>query len=170
MMGLVVSNKPIRQDGAGRFCLNDIHKAAGGNRKHGPALWLANQQTQELIAEVKAETDTGIPVSVVKGGAAQGTWACDDLVIAYANWISPKFYLRVIRSFKSQMGHEAKESIGLMRMRLALETRDAASYVRAQFGSGLMNQRRRDLPAIKTERARLEEEMQQKLGFAAEAA
>jgi hypothetical protein len=94
---------------------------------------------------------------------------CDDLVIAYANWISSKFYLRVIRSFKSQMGREMKESIGLMHMRMALETRDAGSRVRAQFGSSLMNQRRRELPAIKTERARLEEEMQQKL-FAAAAA
>lgn len=163
-MHLVISNKPIRQDAQGRFCLNDLHKAAGGNRRHLPSRWMENLQTQELIAEIQGQgTETGIPVSLVRGGPAQGTWVCDDLVIAYANWISAKFYLRVIRCFKSQMGLELKESIGLMHLRLALEKRDETSKVRAQFGSGLMNDRRRELPSIRTERARLEAEMQQRL-------
>lgn len=44
--------------------------------------------------------------------------------------------------------------------RLALESRDASSKVKATFGSKLMLERRRDLPAINNERAKLEQEMQ----------
>ncbi len=41
----------IRQDEQGRFCLNDLHQASGGESRHRPAYWLSNQQTQELIGE-----------------------------------------------------------------------------------------------------------------------
>lgn len=34
----------------GRYCLNDFHKAAGGEQRHQPRYWLANQQTQELVS------------------------------------------------------------------------------------------------------------------------
>jgi hypothetical protein len=73
-----------------------LHKAAGGERRHGPSLWLENQQAQELAQEL---SDTGIPVSVVKGGPGQGTYVCKELVYAYAMWISAKFHLQVIRTF-----------------------------------------------------------------------
>ena len=168
MISLIISNVVVRQDADGRYCLNDLHKAAGGNRRHLPSRWLENQQAQDLIAEIRCEEGrTGNPVLVRNGGAIPGTWACDDLVIAYATWISPKFYLRVIRAYKASTGKEYRETLGLMQHRMALETRDAASKVRAQFGSGLMNQRKRELPAIKTERAALDAKMQGGL-FAAE--
>lgn len=96
---IMLANVPIRQDGKGRYCLNDLHRAAGAARKHGPSLWLENQQTQALVAELAAEPDTGIPVSVVKGGPKQGTYACKELVYAYAMWISAAFNLKVIRTF-----------------------------------------------------------------------
>lgn len=91
-----VAGIDVAQDQAGRYCLNDLHRAAGGERRHGPSLWLENQQTQELAQEL---SDTGIPVSVVRGGAEQGTFACKELVYSYAMWISPKFHLQVIRTF-----------------------------------------------------------------------
>jgi len=86
----------IAVDADGRYCLNDLHKAAGSERRHGPALWLENQQTRELVDEL---SDTGIPVSVIKGGSLQGTFVCKELVYAYAMWISAKFHLQVIRKF-----------------------------------------------------------------------
>lgn len=88
----------IAVDAEGRYCLNDLHKAAGAERRHGPSLWLENQQTKELVVEL---TDTGNPVSVIKGGSLQGTYVCKELVYAYAMWISAKFHLQVIRKFDS---------------------------------------------------------------------
>ncbi|MBL8409151.1 MAG: KilA-N domain-containing protein [Candidatus Accumulibacter sp.] len=42
----------VRQDAAGRFSLNDFHKAAGEEARHQPSLFLQNQQAKELIAEI----------------------------------------------------------------------------------------------------------------------
>lgn len=64
-MNLIIANTAIRTDADNRYCLNDLHKAAGEEKRHGASYWLANQQTKELVAELG---DTGIPVSVVRGG------------------------------------------------------------------------------------------------------
>lgn len=94
--GITIANTPIATDSEGRFRLNDLHQAAGGERRHGPSLWLENEQAKALAQEL---SDTGIPVSVIKGGTNQGTYVCRELVYAYAMWISAKFHLEVIRTF-----------------------------------------------------------------------
>ena len=38
-------------------------------------------------------------IQVVHGGSKRGTYACKELVYAYATWISAKFFLQVIRTF-----------------------------------------------------------------------
>lgn len=96
---LIIVNTKIRQDKEGRYCLNDCHKASGGERKNGPSYWLENKQTVELVKEI---TDTGIsvsPTNVIKGGIEQGTYVVKELVYAYAMWISPAFHLKVIRAY-----------------------------------------------------------------------
>lgn len=102
MNNLSIANVAIRTDEVGRYSLNDLHKAAGGELRHKPSDFLRLQQTQALIDELAVEaTDEGIPASVVsiKGGLLQGTYASKELVYAYATWISPKFHLQVIRTF-----------------------------------------------------------------------
>lgn len=96
MNELIIADAKIRMDAEGRYSLNDLHKSAGGERRHAPSLWLENQQAKELAQEL---SDTGIPVSVTKGGSKQGTFVCRELVYAYAMWLSPRFHLRVIRAF-----------------------------------------------------------------------
>jgi len=100
---LSVLNTDIRiHDGL--YSLNDLHRAAGGEKRHEPHRWLRNDQTKALIEEIECSPDLGItPVKVIKGnradGAPQGTYACKELVYAYAMWISPRFHLHVIRAF-----------------------------------------------------------------------
>ncbi|WP_208452727.1 KilA-N domain-containing protein [Burkholderia gladioli] len=90
----------IHADEHGRFSLNDLHRAAGGERKHGPSLWMENRQTKELVSALAQEMiDAGNPVSIIRGGVEQGTYVCTELVYAYAAWISAAFYLKVIRVF-----------------------------------------------------------------------
>jgi hypothetical protein len=101
-MKLVIANTDIHQDAEGRFSLNDLHKAAGGEERHLPKFFISNQQTQDLVAEISNLTDGGIPpspLSVKKGGHNQGSYGVKELVYAYAMWISPKFHLQVIRTF-----------------------------------------------------------------------
>jgi Rha family phage regulatory protein len=56
--------------------------------------------------------------------------------------------------------------LSLWQQRMALEKRDASSFEWASFGSRRMLERRRDLPSIVSERARLDEKIQPPLvGF-----
>lgn len=104
MSNLTILNNSIRQlDNL--YSLTDLHRASGGEQKHKPVLFLSNQQTKELILEIESESEVGIPTSAVKtvrGGSdisKQGTYACEELMLAYAMWISPKFHLVVLRAF-----------------------------------------------------------------------
>ncbi|WP_282749064.1 P22AR C-terminal domain-containing protein [Hoylesella nanceiensis] len=104
MSNLTILNNSIRQSD-NLYSLTDLHRASGGKQKHKPVLFLSNQQTKELILEIERESEVGIPTSAVKtvrGGSdisKQGTYACEELMLAYAMWISPKFHLIVLRAF-----------------------------------------------------------------------
>lgn len=121
---IYIENVVIRQNEQGLYCLNDLHKVAGNESRHQPKNWLSNQQTKELVEQIIS--DGGIPLSVIKGGISQGTYACKELVYAYAMWISPAFNLKVIRTFdevvtnKSQLAE--KTNIGLMILESAART------------------------------------------------
>ena len=95
---IAVADVPVRQDADGRYCLNDLHKAAGGENKHRPSLWLENKQTIELVTEVEK---AGIPA--IQSKQQVGTFVVRELVYAYAMWISASFHLKVIRTFDAVM-------------------------------------------------------------------
>lgn len=69
---LIISNIVVHQDSFGRYSLNDLHQASGGEEKNKPANWIRLDQTIELIDEIlKAQIrafkpnetpNTGIPV------------------------------------------------------------------------------------------------------------
>lgn len=98
MTTLTIGTSEIRQID-GLYSLNDLHKASGNENRHRPNYFLENQQTKDLIAEIQI---AGIPAITAKPKV--GTYACKELVIAYAAWISPAFHLKVIRVFLAQVG------------------------------------------------------------------
>jgi len=103
---LTIISTAIRQDAEGRYCLNDCHRASGGDNAKRPSLWLENAQTKALVAEL--EGSAGIPAhptNIVTTGQneGRGTYVAKELVYAYAMWISPAFHLKVIRAFDAMV-------------------------------------------------------------------
>src|SRR5574343_444670 len=127
MQHLVIANISISQDSQGRFCLNDLHKAAVANganeRTKEPSKFFQSPQTGDLIQELSDTQNSGItPVNVIKGnfsgGIKQGTYVVKELVYAYAMWISPAFHLKVIRAYDAMMTQPVLNPANLTRMQL----------------------------------------------------
>ena len=95
----------IHHDRHGRFCLNDLHQASGGERKNQPQYFLDNVKTQELVQELITTGIPVLPVEVINGGNNRGTYVVKQIVYAYAMWISAKFHLKVINSFDALINH-----------------------------------------------------------------
>lgn len=95
MSNLAILNTSIRSY-ENLFSLNDLHQASGGLEKHSPRRFTRLDTTKDLTAEIEKETSNALKVI---RGTQGGTYACEELVIAYAMWISPKFHLIVLRAF-----------------------------------------------------------------------
>lgn len=141
----------IRQDQYGRYCLNDLHKASGGNENHQPAFFLRNQQTKDLVVEINRSANYQIaPVESIRGGLEQGTYVVKQLVYAYAMWISASFNLKVINTFDAVVTgnlqpqittpHDYLSALKALvvseeQKQIALQERDHAIATKAEIGS-----------------------------------
>lgn len=102
---VTVAGVAVRQDAHGRFCLNDLHKAAvrnGANERTAePGKFFASPHIASLCAELEKETthDLGSLPVWTKEGRNGGTYVCKELVYAYAMWVSASFHLQVIRAY-----------------------------------------------------------------------
>ena len=104
-----IGSSAIRQID-GLYSLNDLHKASGSLTKHQPALFIRLDQTKALIAEISS-TDMQSLKTVIGKGKEQGTYACKELVIAYAAWISSAFHLQVIRVFLAKQTQQTEQPL-----------------------------------------------------------
>nr|DAR76094.1 MAG TPA: hypothetical protein [Bacteriophage sp.] len=95
MSNLAILNTNVRSY-ENLFSLNDLHQVSGNLAKHKPVLFLRLDTTKALIAEI--EKDNQHALKIIRGTNG-GTYACEELVIAYAMWISPQFHLVVLRAF-----------------------------------------------------------------------
>ncbi len=111
-MKLTIGSKSIKMKD-GLYCLNDLHKASGGEKKNGPSYFISLDSTANLTNEIM-ESDTEITVSeivtIIKGGKGQGTYVRKELVYAYAMWISSAFHLAVIRAYDSLVTNQLEEA------------------------------------------------------------
>ncbi|MFQ6572883.1 KilA-N domain-containing protein [Pseudomonas sp. UM16] len=101
---LEIGSIMVKQDTEGRYCLNDVHKAAGGEERHKPAHWSSNDSTQNLVELLKVENPTFNPLNATAGRGG-GTYVARELVYCYAMWISSEFHLKVIRAYDQLLTH-----------------------------------------------------------------
>ena len=93
MNTISVANVAIRQFN-NLYSINDLHKAAGSEKRHQPANWLRSQQAIDLIEYLKSEE-----LESIQKKQGLGTFVSKELVVHYGMWISPVFSLKVIRAF-----------------------------------------------------------------------
>lgn len=118
---VVLNGVYIRQDEVGRFRMNDLHIAAGGEKRHQPSNWLRLPQVQELVQCLSQESDAphrrgakqNQPLSVVYNGGSQeqGTYVCKELVYSYAMWVKPEFHIEVVRTYDQVVQHGFEQII-----------------------------------------------------------
>lgn len=122
-MQLSISGIEVRKDTDGRYCLNDLHRAAGGLSHHQPGKFFANLGTQALVEELRNSPNSeGLPFISTQGRNG-GTFVVKELVYAYAMWISPAFHLKVIRAYDALVA--APAPVELSRMDLLKIAMDA---------------------------------------------
>ncbi len=99
----VIAGVEITIDAEDRRNLNALHKASGLSGHKRPSKWLSLDTTKELIVEFESQSPSegfgNSAISTIKGGRNSGTFAVEQLAVAYANWISAAFYLQVINTF-----------------------------------------------------------------------
>lgn len=110
MSDLTILKTSIRSYG-NLYSLNDLHKASGNAEKHRPSLFVRLDTTQDLISEIQKEVkSTDLIFKTTGGRGMRGTYACEELVLAYAMWISPKFHLIVLRAFLAMHKSESQNA------------------------------------------------------------
>lgn len=98
----------------GLYCLNDLHKMAGGLDKDQPNRFLRLEKTKELIEAISKrqdQTKAEAPemaleqvLSIVHGGKMRGIYGNRKIVYAYAMWVDPYFYDMVLEVFDRATG------------------------------------------------------------------
>lgn len=77
----------------GLYLMRDVYKASAAGPTKKPDIFFRNKGTMKLLSLLDDQR------LVRKRGYNGGVWASDELVCAYAMWVSPEFYLKVIRTF-----------------------------------------------------------------------
>lgn len=121
MKYLTILDVSVRMDEEGRYCLNDLHRAAvanGANRRSKePGEFFKARRTRDMI-ELLKKSATGNPrsflnpVSTVEGRDG-GTYVVKELVYAYAQFVSAEFDLHVIRTYDKLARDEVDRLQGL---------------------------------------------------------
>jgi len=90
-----VGSVTIRQQD-GLYSLNDLHKASGGKATHRPNSFLDTEHAKALVTQLEK---AGIFTFKTAKSRYGSTYACAELAVAYAAWISATFHMQVIRVF-----------------------------------------------------------------------
>lgn len=101
---ITLFNTIIRQDADGRFCLNDLHKAAMANGQatmaKKPSEFLRYESIKSFVAELDLEAGNPPSIKTIKGHGITGTYAVELVALRYAGWISARVEVEVYKTFQ----------------------------------------------------------------------
>ncbi len=111
MNDIVISGNTIRIID-GLYCLNDLHRASGGEPKNRPSKYFDTDPAKDLVIELEKAKAAGSAseqnqiLRVVKGGdSEQGTYGCKELVYSYAMHIRPSFFIHVVQTYDARVNN-----------------------------------------------------------------
>lgn len=103
---VVIENTVVRQDAFGRYCLNDLHRAAVAQGKatesQRPSNFLKSEGINAFVQSLSEATKIA-SVNIIKGGLESGSWAVEIIAIRYAAWIEPAFEVQVYEQFRDSV-------------------------------------------------------------------
>jgi len=103
MNELTINNTLITTDNDGRFSLNDLHLASGGNPKDKPSKFMRTDSFKNVVEVLKGQKRSFNPVIKKQGRYNGGTWVSKELVYKYAMWVNAEFEVKVIQTFDQIM-------------------------------------------------------------------
>ena len=129
MKTIIINSKEITTDENGRFSLNDLHKASGGQIRHLPNKFMASKSFNEVVNLLIAENSAFKPVVRKTGRYGGGTWICKELVYKYAMWVSASFEIEVIRTFDKAKNevHDTMQALNELTKKIESD-KDVASF------------------------------------------
>ncbi len=149
MNELMLSGRQIRVDEDGYICLNDMHKASGGDPSNKPAFFLRNDKTVKYLAAVRnklklQKCNFNDPVKKTKGRYG-GTWVHELAAYRYASWLSPEFEASAYIALKES--YTRSDLIGQQMMQQELQEfayNEGRSKEKGTIGSKLMLVRKKE--------------------------
>ena len=109
-MNLVMLETTIRQDKEGRYCLNDLHKAAIASgldvERKNPRDFFRTDMAKNFTASLQKVDETTHNPVVTKEGRNGGTYAVRLLAQRYCGWLSSDFEVAVYSLIDKHMHEE----------------------------------------------------------------
>jgi hypothetical protein len=93
-----IGNITIHQSENGLYRVVDFWEASGKESRHNPKSFFKQSNIKELEKEIFNGGEIA-PFKIVTKGRYGGVYVCRELIIAYATWVSPKFFLTVLQTF-----------------------------------------------------------------------
>ena len=90
LLPITIEKHTFKPNAEGLWSLNEIHQTLSLDSAKIASKW---------NNEIRTALDQSRNFVIERGGANPGTWATEAGTIAYAMWVSPDFYLMVVRAF-----------------------------------------------------------------------
>ncbi|WP_284885109.1 KilA-N domain-containing protein [Citrobacter portucalensis] len=121
---------PITSDDAGMFNLKHLYDSAGKPTGKEPSEW--TRYHTDLISKFLIPGNPGFKT---KAGRYGGTWVCEELLYAYASWISTQFHKAVLDAFTAAVSGDMVKVREIVRTAV----RQEGVPIRKEFASTFMS-------------------------------
>lgn len=163
MKDLEMFDNRIRVDEDKFICLNDLHRASGGDPKKRPTDFLRNKNTKSFITALNSKVEIST-IKIIRGGENSGTWGHKLVCYKYAGFIDADFEVGVYTILDKYFSGELTPKNFNDRLqdwaRRALSCDNKGSF----HGRGLA-MHKRDKNEIHNEGEKLMDEIQIKINF-----